>query len=206
MNFGERVTYMRKKRKLTQEDLAKTVGFSQQALEKIENGKTQRTKFISEIAKALDTTPDYLYHGVGNVEPYENNNHNHRSLPLISWIEAGSWHEAEDPFEPGDYENKFPCPARHGNYAYALRVKGDSMTSPYGRSYPEGMIIFVDPEQEAFSGDRVIAKVEGDNAVTFKQLVIDGDRKYLKPLNQSYPVITDPFKVIGKVIGAYMEE
>ena len=80
------------------------------------------------------------------------------------------------------------------------------MTSPVGRSYPAGMIIFVDPEREAASGDRVVAKVNGDNEATFKQLVIDGERKYLKPLNPAYPVITDPFRVLGKVIGAYMKE
>lgn len=41
---------------------------------------------------------------------------------------------------------------------------------------------------------------------TFKQLVMDGDRVYLKPLNKSWPFITEPFEIIGKVIGAYMEE
>ena len=129
-----------------------------------------------------------------------------KEVPLISRVQAGAWQEASDPFEPGDADEWYICPTRHSDSTYALEVEGDSMTSPVGRSYPAGMIIFVDPEREAASGDRVVAKVNGDNEATFKQLVIDGERKYLKPLNPAYPVITDPFRVLGKVIGAYMKE
>ena len=126
-------------------------------------------------------------------------------VPVISWVQAGEWQEVADHFMPGDAG--LPCPTSHSANTYALRVIGDSMTSSMGRSYPEGAIIYVDPDQRGGveSGDRVIAKINGDNMVTFKVFVKDGQRKYLKPLNPQYPIITDEFRILGKVIGVWME-
>lgn len=126
-------------------------------------------------------------------------------VPLISWIQAGAWHEAEDPYPPGDAEDYLLCPSSHGPRAYALRVEGDSMTASYGPSFPDGMIIFVDPDQVVENRQFAIARVEGENLVTFKQYVRDGDRHYLKPLNPQYETISRPFRLLGKVIGAYIQ-
>jgi SOS-response transcriptional repressor LexA len=129
-------------------------------------------------------------------------------VPLISWIQAGTWHEAEDLYEPGDAELHLPCPTSHGIHTYALRVEGDSMTSPHGKSYPDGCIIFVDPDQRGgvVSGGRVIAKLNGDNAVTFKVYIEDAGRRFLKPLNTQYPPIIEEFRILGKVIGKWEPE
>lgn len=160
---------------------------------------------IEKAAKKPNGWLDQIHHESNVSEPsvkYQAS----ADVPLISRVSAGKWSEASDPFQPGDAEGWYPCPANHSASTYALRVWGDSMTAPYGRSYPEGMIIYVDPEKEAVSGDRVIARVNGDYDVNFKQLIIEGSRRYLKALNPNWPIITDEFEVIGKVIGAYMEE
>lgn len=127
-------------------------------------------------------------------------------IPLISWVQAGAWHEAYDPNEPGEGE-PVACPFKHGPRTYALRVEGDSMTAPYGTSFPHGLIICVDPDQSGgiANGQFVIARVEGEDLVTFKQYVTDGDRHYLKPLNPQYETISRPFRVLGRVIGGYFQ-
>lgn len=80
------------------------------------------------------------------------------------------------------------------------------MTAPTGRSFPEGIDIFVDPEQRGgvVPNDFVIAKINGRDAVTFKQLACEEGRPYLRPLNPSpkYEPIFDEFRVLGKVIYA----
>lgn len=130
------------------------------------------------------------------------------TVPLISWVQAGDWSEAVDPMEPGHAEDHFPSPAPHSKRAFALRVEGDSMTSPTGRSYPHGMILVVDPEQRGGvkPGDRVIAKLDGSNEVTFKQLAEDRQGLFLKPLNPASQPIYAEFHIIGKVIGAWQPE
>lgn len=129
------------------------------------------------------------------------------SVPLISWIRAGTWHEAHDSFHPGDAEDWLLCSKPHSKNAYALRVEGDSMAAPYGKSYPKGSIIFVDPEKRAPStGQRIIAKELKSGRVTFKAFMQDGERIWLKPLNPQHPAIFEPFEVLGTVIGKWEDE
>lgn len=58
------------------------------------------------------------------------------------------------------------------------------MENPSGKkSIPEGAVIVVDPELPYSSGSLVVARLDDSKEATFKQLVIDGEQKYLKPLN-----------------------
>jgi len=132
------------------------------------------------------------------------------NVPIISWVRAGSFCEAHDPFHPGDADTWLPKPSGAGPNTFALIVRGDSMTSPYpgARSYPDGYVIFVDPDQEFMPGTRGIAKIPGTQEVTFKELVSDAGRLYLKPLNPQYDKIevTEDMIMCGKVIGSYLPE
>lgn len=109
-------------------------------------------------------------------------------VPLISWVQAGDWVGVVDNYAPGVGEELIPTTIPVKRHTYALRVKGDSMTNPNGwPSFPEGMIIIVEPEFDHEPGDFVIVK-NGDNEATFKQLVKDGTDWLLKPLNPRYPI------------------
>ena len=128
-------------------------------------------------------------------------------VPLISWVQAGAWCEAN--FEHHDGESWLSCPVPISGSGYALKVLGDSMTNPGpGRSYPTGCIIFVDPEAETKTGDRVIARVPRTNEATFKVLVEDAGRQFLKPINPQYPIIdiTEETHICGKVVGSFIPE
>jgi len=129
-------------------------------------------------------------------------------IPLISYVQAGEWGEAIDIYEPGFSEKVSPTTVPHSNKTFALQVEGDSMTLPsgvQGRSFPPGMIIYIDPERESMPGDYVVAKHNGNSRVTFKRLMIEEGRPILVPLNPdrgTHPVIRDEFEVIGRVIDA----
>ncbi|MCH9691969.1 MAG: XRE family transcriptional regulator [Gammaproteobacteria bacterium] len=130
----------------------------------------------------------------------------HGRIPLISWIQAGTFCEAVDIFELGDAEAWLPCPVNHSDTAYALRVKGDSMASPHPgqKSYPEGTIVFVDPNKPLTNGCRVIAKFNGE--VTFKTYAEDMGRIFLRPINPSYPAMDVTDKEVsfcGVLLGAF---
>ncbi|WP_085656904.1 LexA family transcriptional regulator [Pseudomonas sp. B11(2017)] len=130
-------------------------------------------------------------------------------VPLISWVQAGAWCEAVFNTDSYDAEMWLSCPVGISKNGYALKVVGDSMTNPSsGRSYPTGCIIFVDPEAECRTGDRVIARLSRTNEVTFKVLVEDAGRQYLRPINPQYPVIaiTEETHICGKVVGSFTFE
>ena len=130
-------------------------------------------------------------------------------VPLISWVQAGAWCETICNFEPYDTEDWVSCPVPISSSGYALKVLGNSMTNPGpGRSYPTGCIIFVDPEIQANTGDRVVARVPRTNEVTFKVLDSDAGRVYLRPINPQYPIIdiTEETHICGKVVGSFIPE
>ncbi|WP_296263975.1 MULTISPECIES: LexA family protein [unclassified Pseudomonas] len=130
-------------------------------------------------------------------------------VPLISWVQAGAWCEAFSNFEAYQADHWLSCPVPISEAGYALKVLGDSMTNPGpGRSYPAGCIIFVDPEVEANTGDRVVARVPRTNEVTFKVLVADAGRQFLKPINPQYPIIdiTEETHICGKIVGSFIPE
>ena len=170
---------------------------------------------LMKLAKALNCSPTWLQTGKGpapdglltqaNVEPGPDSK---GMIPLISWVQAGSWCEVEDMYAVGDAEDWLPCPTSHGPRTYILRVRGESMFNPHARrSFRDGDLIYVDPDRVAENGSAVIAKLDDSQEATFKQLVIEGEDKYLKPMNPAWPEpiikVTASASICGVVIGKY---
>lgn len=157
-----------------------------------------------ELEQKLGLPERWLDQEVTNTEPAPSIR---RGVPLISWVQAGEWADAIAPFPPGEAEAWIPSLKAHSAKAFALRVRGDSMTAPHGRSYPEGCIIIVEPERRMpVNGARIVAKLEGSNDVTFKVYKEEDGRRWLQPLNPNHQPIREPFKVLGTVIGKWEDE
>ncbi|MDQ2256454.1 LexA family protein [Enterobacter soli] len=126
------------------------------------------------------------------------------SYPVISWVSAGQWMEAVEPYHRRSIDRWYDTTVECSEDSFWLDVKGDSMTSPVGLSIPEGAAILVDPEVEPINGKLVVAKLDGDNEATFKKLVLDAGRRFLKPLNPQYPMIevNGNCRIIGVVVDA----
>jgi len=79
---------------------------------------------------------------------------------------------------------------------YALRVIGDSMAP----EFLDGHIIIVDPAMAPVHGAYVVIDYRGET--TFRQYVIENDRKYLKAINGVYPAveIVEKYSVRGVVV------
>ena len=194
--------------KMTEEQFAQEVGVTRPAVQQWEKdgGTAPRRANQKAVAKLLGLSVAELMGGdnVGAGPDVRG------LVPLISWIQAGEWSSAEDSFRPvGDAEKWLPCIVGHGDKSYALRVRGDSMTAPGGnsRTYPAGCIIFVDPARNSpNNGERVIAKLQGSDEVTFKVYKNEDGRQWLQPLNPSHEPIRDEFNVLGTVIGKWEDE
>lgn len=160
-----------------------------------------------------DISPAWLAEGLGNkyLPPGTFTNTEpgpdlRGKVPLISWVRAGEWCEAHEPFDRDDAERWLDCPVSHSAGSFALRVRGDSMTAPHGnsRTYPEGCLIFVDPERRTpVNGERIVACLEGSHEVTFKVYKNEDGRQWLQPLNPSHEPIREAFKVLGTVLGKW---
>jgi SOS-response transcriptional repressor LexA len=211
--LAERIKSARIHAKLTQKALALKAGVEQPVISQLETGKNLQSAHLPKIAHACGVSAIWLSENIGqmiNSVATESNVGESRQpvesyrYPVISWVAAGAWAEAVEPYPAGfsdryefsEYDSKGP--------AFWLEVKGDSMTSPAGQSITEGTLILVDTEAEAAPGKLVIAKLPDSNEATFKKLVNDGGKLFLKPLNPGYPI--EPFdeqcRIVGVVVRA----
>lgn len=195
---------------LTQADVAREMGINPQNITHWLNRESIPAAKLFRLCEVLQCSAQWLLSGREDM-PGETATHqllDPRRLgkvPLISSVQAGDPGLAVDLLAPDEAEDWLYCNATHSDQAYALRVEGDSMTAPYGKSYPPGSIIFVDPEQRGAIelGEPIVAKISGRDGVTFKVLARDDGRAFLKPLNPQYPPLTEEFRPLGKVIGKW---
>ena len=219
-SLSEKIKRLRLLHRMTQERLGKAVGVTRVAVSKWESGDTQNIKNenLVLLARALSTTVGDLLDeeikrlpgvktGLSNVEPGPNTC---GDIPLISWVQAGRFCSSPELFQPGDFDQLIPCPKKVGPRTYALRVKGDSMVSDKlgEKSYPEGIIIYVDPDKEITNGCKVVARIHSEEEATFKKYSEDAGRRYLRPLNKDYdPILMDEtMHICGVVVGSWMDE
>jgi SOS-response transcriptional repressor LexA len=209
--LAERMKLARKHANLTQKALAEKAGVEQPVISQLETGKNQQSVHLAKFAHLCGVSAIWLSDGIGSMTDKLSGESNVRMAqqptelyryPVISWVSAGSWEEAVQPYPDGfsdtyefsDYDSKGP--------AFWLEVKGDSMTSPVGVSVPEGMMILVDTEADVQPGRLVIAKLPASNEATFKKLVEDGGVRYLKPLNPAYKMVEcdENCRIIGVAV------
>lgn len=129
----------------------------------------------------------------------------HGPYPLISSVQAGNWSEIVDNFQPGDAEDWVVSPRELGAHGFVLRVDGPSMTNPDGGrdNFPEGMLLHIRPETDAYPGDYVVVKRASENKATFKKLVNVDGVLYLFAINPAWPTpylkLEPGDKIVGKL-------
>lgn len=121
-------------------------------------------------------------------------------IPVLGDVAAGIPIEAVEDII--DYE-EIPAELAEQGQFFGLRIKGDSMEP----RICEGDVVIVKKQEDADTGDIVIACVNGDSA-TCKRLIKYPDQIVLMSLNNKYdPIIftmedvkSTPLTIIGKVV------
>ncbi len=196
----------------TQSWLAEQVGVSNNAVTKwIATGKVSRVNAV-KIAQVLKISTDVLLgaadknQNIASIGNTEKGPDIKGEYPLISWVQAGVWMDIVDTFNVGEAEAVFACPKKCSSSTFMLRVRGPSMEPKYS----DGDLIYVDPSVQYAHGKNVIVKLTGSQEATFKNLVIDGEKMWLKPLNPSWPEqviqLDSDALIVGVVIGKYVPD
>lgn len=110
--------------------------------------------------------------------------------PVVSDVQAGEWTDLCDNFQPGDAESWGFSPHDLGSCGYMLRVVGKSMTNTESGarySFPEGMLLHINPDLEPLPGKFVVVRREADKRATFKRLVTVDGELYLEAINPDWP-------------------
>ncbi len=164
-------------------------------------------RLASEIEKAFDKTHGWLdkehFRVSEDTGAYVISNDAPRLLnwtPILKWedfdrgrIVDSAVNHAEE-FVPISYEVS--------PEAFALKIEDDTMDAPIGISFPKGTIIIVDPSHIPTHSSFVLAYNTLDQAKpVFKQLIYEGHRKFLNPLNPRYDgkEMSEHHKILGVI-------
>ena len=194
MDMGEKIKYLRLQYNLTLEELGDLVGVGKSTVRKWETGDiaNMRRDNIVNVAKALNTTPEYLMGWKKKIS---------RKIPILGTVVAGIPITAQQ--EVLGYEEITSEMAQKGEH-FALKVKGSSMEP----TILAGDIVIIQQQSDVESGDISVVLIGNENA-TLKKVSKSNSGITLTALNvivyephfYSWENIEKlPITIIGKVV------
>ena len=214
MSIGQRISKLMLDMDVSNAKLARMIGVSRPTIGNWIEGKSAPTgENLTNLANALKVDPNWLMSGKESRVRLDNNVDISQKIPfegfpvpVISWVAAGSFGPIETVLRDTEVDEYLPPIKECGKNGYGLVVTGISMSPKFE---PEDRI-YVNPDfqvSDLKTGDLVIVSCAGDNEATFKQLIIEGTTKYLKPLNPKWDEqiikLTEDCRLVGKVVGLY---
>ena len=214
MSIGQRISKLMLDMDVSNAKLARMIGVSRPTIGNWIEGKSAPTgENLTNLANALKVDPNWLMSGKESQVRLDNNVNISQKIPfdgfpipVISWVAAGSFGPIETVLRDAEVDEYLPPIKECGKNGYGLVVTGISVSPKFE---PEDRI-YVNPDfqvSDLKTGDLVIVSCAGDNEATFKQLIIEGTTKYLKPLNPKWDEqiikLTEDCRLVGKVVGLY---
>ena len=208
MEIGRAIREARKAKGWTLEELAHQVGTDSGNLSRLERGRQGASQdLLIKILDALGMPLGSTIAAESMRSNIESADVQRSAVPVISWAQAGQWTGTDvmTAFTVGDVEEWVACPVPHGPRTFVLRVRGESMFSPYERrSFRDGDLIYVDPDRNPETGSMVVARIGIALEPSFRQLIAEGDHKFLKALNPAWPepitLVNEDTTICGTVI------
>lgn len=200
----------------TQETLAERLGVTKGAVSHWFSDKREPDlKVIGEIFKILGVSAtlneDGTFSLTGDSAVQQHTIIPAYKYPLFASVQAGDF-DAVSGYTERDSNGLIATTKKASDKSFWLTVEGHSMTAPQGvvPSFPEGMLILIDPEADVEPGDFCIAGIFNDSEVTFKKFTKEDGQPWLEPLNPNPRYQSIPFdencRIIGKVVKAQWPE
>lgn len=193
--LAENLKTLMKLNNISPTKLARSTGIGQPVIFRIATGETDNPKLatLRPIAHFFNKSISQL---IGD-EPLlsEQLYKNVMRVPFISMADANNWPNNFDKKEHKDY---VICDCDVSKQAFAVEVQDITMAP----QFQPGTILVIDPAKEAHDRDFVVAANTKLQSATFKQLLVDSETKYLKPINTDFRTteMTDDHKIIGPVL------
>lgn len=211
MDLAERLRMAMRHANKSQSQIAREIGKSTAAVSQWMTGAVKGLKAdtANALEKATGVRAAWLVTGEGSMLEVGKSNISAaeigtRHIPLISYVSAGLWTGGFSPFEQSDAHEWLMTDLELSEGAFALEIKGDSMTP----DFMAGDRVIIDPSVKPRPGDFVVAK-NGEDEATFKKYRLrsigdDGIEVFeLVPLNPDYPSIRSdqvPIRIIGTMV------
>ncbi len=200
---GAKIKELRRKNKMTLEELAERIGTSKQTINRYENGiisNIPKEKIVA-LAEALGTTPqsimgwdegDFAITNINSREPIKI-----KKLPILGDIACGQ------PIYADETRESFAVANGTLDADFCLRAHGDSMI---GARIYDGDIVFIKSQSSVDNGE--IGAVIINDEATLKRVYFypDEDKLILTPENPRYAPLVylgnelENIKILGKAV------
>lgn len=200
--LGSRVREARVAAGYSQEQLAKAIGTTREAISQLERGdsQTMRADNLLRIADTLQVSPGILV--FGKEEPRslaQRSGLPGRLRPLVGWAELGRSGAVK-----ANNKNKddgIPAPYECSEKAFWTQAPTDACAPAIG----VGDLVLVDPEASVSSGDYVVVLLGGEYAV--RRIIIDAGRRYADMTGPAWSgqpraLLGDEDHILGRIVGA----
>jgi len=207
-DIGERIRALRESKRLSQAQLAKQCGWvTASRLGNYEIGSRKvNADDAALLALALGVTPAFILFGDDSSTVYKQHEY-----PLLTKDQLIS-QERGYPIAFDSNTKFYSSTTRASKKSFWFQVPGHSMTSPYGvkPSFPEGILVLVDPEAPIESGHYCVSIVYDKTEVTFKKFVTEDRKQWLEPMNTTARYqsieIDENCRILGKVVKAQWDD
>ncbi len=197
----ERLKEARRRKRLSQEELAELVGVTRSTVAKWEIGnRVPKGDHLMKLSDVLGVPPSYFFEGEEkpkwdkNAEPLKGREAKVIPIGVYGEAQAGSFGGYTYP-TPEEY---FPTPelmlkGLPPNRVFWIRVEGDSMEPLFHRG---DLVLVADPSFYEVKEGAPVVVVNGDGELTVKYYYHDRDRKLviLQPANSKYKPVLIPEK------------
>jgi len=201
--IGESIRKARNARGLTLKQLGLIVGLDNGNLSRIERGRQGASQeMLEKICAALGLSLSSAISANAMRSNIENTGITSSDVPVILMSQIETWISDMENFTKQDAAGWIACPVESGPRTFAVVVTGESMKNQgAARSFSDGDYIFCDPDKKAVSGSLVIAKLAEEKQPIFRQLIVEGDARYLQAINPSWPDRIVELNSQGSLVG-----
>ncbi|MCD6056157.1 MAG: peptidase S24-like domain protein [Gammaproteobacteria bacterium] len=192
MKISENLRKLMDDIKITEAKLARQTGIPQPTLHRILSGATRspRGESLSKLANFLSVTISQL---IGD-DPLPSNRlpgtHNPqvrswKSIPLMTLDEVMAWPQLRDKLAEQNWAHWTTTDVQTSEATFAIHVNTDSLNP----RFPNSTVLVVEPNLAPEDRDFVVIQTKGMRSATVKQLLLDGQDRYLKPLNPEFQTV-----------------
>lgn len=183
MTIGDRIRRRREELNLTQDELAKKLGYkSRSSVNKVETSRELSNKKVRQYAEALECSSAYLMGweekdgsvAISNIFPITTH-----KLPMLGEIACGK------PKYTNEDRESYVDAGTDVKAAFCLKAKGDSMINA---RIHDGDIVFIRRQDIVENGEIAAVVVNNDSEATLKRFYYYQERAtlILKPKNPAY--------------------
>lgn len=175
MSFGELLRIARKKKKMSQDDLASILEVNRVSISNYESNKNTPTHSnLKKIIKALGLNSSYFDEGVKTMPI--------RIIPLIGLASCGTPQE----YDLNGYDQVPVSEDIYEDGMYAVQAEGDSMSPKINNN----AIVYCNMNRHIDNGNIVHYSLNGESGIKKYKINEKGDVISLVPINSDFDIIT----------------